>query len=147
MSAINPDLHELQQQVADLRVRLANAEGRVDEVRSTATGTVRQTIWQFVIFTVTMAVVLLGGLNYQTEALRREFDARFEAVSYRLDSLNKRFDDRFDDMNKRFDDLKQIVLSNGKPNCILHRSKHSAKEGSHGDRRHTFGTLGYCARL
>lgn len=114
MSAINPELHELQQQVAELRVRLANAEGRIDEVRSTAAGTVRQTIWQFVIFTVTMAAVLLGGMNYQTEALRREFNARFDAVNGRFDDLNKRFDARFDDMNRRFEDLKQIVLSSPK---------------------------------
>jgi uncharacterized coiled-coil DUF342 family protein len=121
MSVINPEMHELQQQVAELRVRLANAEGRIDEVRRTASGTVRQTIWQFVIFTVTMAAVLLGGLNYQTEALRREFNARVDAVNARFDSvdarfddMNKRFDARFDDMNKRFEDLNQVVLSRQK---------------------------------
>ena len=103
MSVINPEMHDLQQQVAELRVRVANAEGRIDEVRRTASGTVRQTIWQFVIFTVTMAAVLLGGLNYQTEALRREFNARFETVNA-----------RFDDMNNRFEDLKQVVLSRQK---------------------------------
>jgi hypothetical protein len=118
MSVINPDMHDLQQQVAELRVRLANAEGKIDEVTRTASGTIRQTIWQFVIFTVTMAAVLLGGLNYQTEALRREFNARVDGVNARLDSvdarfddMNKRFDARFDDMNKRFEDLKQVVLS------------------------------------
>ena len=128
MSVINPEMHDLQEQVAEQRVRLANTEGRIDEVRRTASGTVRQTIWQFVIFTVTMAAVLLGGLNYQTEALRREFNARFEALGTRIelhekntnarfDTVNARFDgvnDRFDDMNKRFEDLKQVVLSRQK---------------------------------
>lgn len=132
MSVINPEMHDLQEQVAEQRVRLANTEGRIDEVRRTASGTVRQTIWQFVIFTVTMAAVLLGGLNYQTEALRREFNARFDTVNARFDSVddrfadmnkrfdarfddtNKRFDARFDDMNKRFEDLKQVVLSRQK---------------------------------
>lgn len=114
MSVINPEMHDLQQQVADLRVRVANAEGRIDEVRRTASGTVRQTIWQFVIFTVTMAAVLLGGLNYQTEALRREFNARFETLETRIESSEKNTNDRFDDMNKRFEDLKQVVLSRQK---------------------------------
>jgi hypothetical protein len=139
MSVINPEMHDLQEQVAEQRVRLANTEGRIDEVRRTASGTVRQTIWQFVIFTVTMAAVLLGGLNYQTEALRREFNARFDTVNARFDSvdarfdsvdarfddmdkrfdarfddMNRRFDARFDDMNKRFEDLKQVVLSRQK---------------------------------
>jgi hypothetical protein len=111
MSAINPELHELQQQVAELRVRLANAEGKIDEVSRTASGTVRQTIWQFVIFTITMAAVLLGGLNFQTEALRREFNARFETLEQRIELSDKNNNARFDDMNKRFEDLKQVVLS------------------------------------
>jgi hypothetical protein len=107
---------------------VANAEGKIDEVSRSASGTVRQTLWQFVIFTVTMAAVLLGGLNYQTEALRREFNARFEAlekntntrfdaVNARFEGVNARFDAvnaRFDDMNRRFEDLKQVVLSRRK---------------------------------
>ena len=130
MSAINPDLHELQQQGADLRVRLANAEDRVDEVRSTAAGSVRQTLWQFVIFTVTMAAVLLGGLNYQTEALRREFNARFDAVNFRFDNLNE----RFDDMNRRFEDLKQIVLSSPKqPTAASHLPRQGRIQGANSD--------------
>jgi hypothetical protein len=111
LSVINPEIHDLQQQVAELRVRVANAEGKIDEVSRTASGTVRQTIWQFVIFTVTMAAVLLGGLNYQTEALRREFNARFEALETRIELSEKNTNARFDDMNRRFEDLKQVVLS------------------------------------
>ena len=114
MSTINPELHEIQQQVAELRDRVAKAEGKIDEGNRTASGTVRQTIWQFVIFTVTMAAVLLGGLNYQTEALRREFNARFDTVNARIDAVNARFDgvnSRFDDTNRRIEDLKQVVLA------------------------------------
>ena len=121
MSTINPELHGIQQQVAELRDRVAKAEGKIDEGNRTASGTVRQTIWQFVIFTVTMAAVLLGGLNYQTDALRREFNARFDtvnehfgAVNARFDAVNARFDAvnaRFDDTNRRIEDLKQVVLA------------------------------------
>lgn len=114
MSVVNPEMHDLRQQVAELRVRVAKTEGRIDEVRRTASGTVRQTIWQFVIFTVTMAAVLLGGLSYQTEALRREFNARFEALETRIELSEKNTNARFDDMNRRFEDLKQIVISRQK---------------------------------
>ena len=107
MSTINPELHEIQQQVAELRDRIAKAEGKIDEGNRTASGTVRQTIWQFVIFTVTMAAVLLGGLTYQTDALRREFNARFDTVNARIDAVNA----RFDDTNRRLEDLKQVVLA------------------------------------
>jgi uncharacterized coiled-coil DUF342 family protein len=121
MRTINPELHELQQQVAELRDRMAKAEGKIDEGNRTASGAVRQTIWQFVIFTVTMAAVLLGGLNYQTDALRREFNARFDTVNEHFDAVNARFDAvnarfdavnaRFDDTNRRIEDLKQVVLA------------------------------------
>jgi outer membrane murein-binding lipoprotein Lpp len=121
MSTINPEMHEIQQQVADLGDRVAKAEGKIDEGNRIASGAVRQTIWQFVIFTVTMAAVLLGGLNYQTDALRREFNARFDTVSEHFDAVNARFDAvnarfdavnaRFDDTNRRIEDLKQVVLA------------------------------------
>jgi predicted nucleic acid-binding Zn-ribbon protein len=121
MSTINPELHEIQQQVADLRDRVAKAEGKIDEGNRIASGAVRQTIWQFVIFTVTMAAVLLGGLNYQTDALGGEFNARFDTVNEHFDAVNARFDAvnarfdavnaRFDDTNRRIEDLKQVVLA------------------------------------
>jgi hypothetical protein len=83
-------------------------EGKVEQVNRTASDTSRQTIWQFVIFTVTMAGVLIGATFYQTEALRRESNARFESLEKRLDQVEK-------NMTARFDDLKQVVLSERNP--------------------------------
>lgn len=104
MNVVSPEIRELQQQVAELRDRLSHFEGKIEQVNRTASDTSRQTIWQFVIFTVTMAGVLIGAAIYQTEALRRESNARFESLEKRLDQVDK-------NMTARFDDLKQVVLS------------------------------------
>jgi hypothetical protein len=115
MSAVNPEFRDLQQQVAELRDRMSKAEGKIEQVNRTASDTSRQTIWQFVIFTVTMAGVLVGTTVYQTEALRRETNTRFEAMEKRMDQMEKNLNARMDQLERsltgRFDDLKQIVLS------------------------------------
>jgi|SRR5262245_36402739 len=114
MSTVNLDLHDLQQQVNELRDRMSKAEGRIEQVNRTAFDTSRQTISQFVIFTVTMAGVLAGMTVYQTEAFRRETNARFEKVDTRFESLEKRLDQMERNLNACFDDLKQIVLADRK---------------------------------
>jgi|SRR5262245_4481043 len=114
MSTVNLDLHDLQQQVNELRDRMSKAEGKIEQVNRAASDTSRQTIWQFVIFTVTMAGVLAGMTVYQTEALRRETNARFVTVETRFESLEKRIDQMEKNLTARFDDLKQIVLADRK---------------------------------
>jgi hypothetical protein len=112
MSTVNPELRDLQQQVGDMRDRLAKAEGEIQQLNRTAGDTTKQTIWQFVIFTVTMASVLLGGIYFQTEALRREFNGRFDAMGARFDVMEKRIEQSEKNMLARFDDLKQEVRAN-----------------------------------
>jgi Mg2+ and Co2+ transporter CorA len=118
MSSVNLDLHDLQQQVIELRDRMSRAEGKIEQVNRAASDTSRQTIWQFVIFTVTMAGVLAGMTVYQTEALRRETNARFESVEKRIDQMEKNLNTQMDQLERsltaRFDDLKQVVLSDRK---------------------------------
>jgi len=89
MSAINPDLRDLQQKYEALNERLAKTEGEVQQLNRTASDTSRQTIWQFVIFTITMAVTLIGVSSFQTDALRREFNAQNEAVRQSLNELKQ----------------------------------------------------------
>jgi hypothetical protein len=72
-----------------------------------ATDTTRQTIWQFVIFTVTMAAILSGGIKYQTDTWRSEMNARFDAVNQRMDQSER-------NLTTRFEDLKQEVRANRK---------------------------------
>lgn len=116
MSTINPEMRDLQDQVNALRDRVVKAEGKIDQVNRVASDTTRQTIWQFVIFTATMAVILVGVINYQTDALRREFggrfsaiDARFDAVGARFDGLEKRIDQSEKNLNARLEDLRRVV--------------------------------------
>jgi pyridoxal biosynthesis lyase PdxS len=138
METINPEIRELQQQVARLNERqsvtdaevarlkkieaqqaqiierLGHNEGRIEQVNHTASDSTRQTIWQFVIFTVTMAGVLIGSSIFQTEALRRETNARFDAVEQRFKAIEKQIEASEKNMIARFEDLKQVILSERK---------------------------------
>jgi hypothetical protein len=79
----------------------------IEQLKHTATDTSRQTIWQFVIFTVTMAGILIGGIKYQSDTLRPEMTLRFETIEKRLDQSEK-------NILARFEDLKQEVRANRK---------------------------------
>jgi chaperonin cofactor prefoldin len=113
MNTVNPELRDLEQQVIQIRDRVAKAEGEIQQLNRTAGDTTKQTIWQFVIFTVTMAAVLLGGMYFQTEALRRESNVRFEALQSRIEQSEKALTQRIEQsersLNARFEDLKQEV--------------------------------------
>lgn len=119
MQTVNPELRDLQQQVVDLRDRLSRAEGEMQQLNRISSNYARQTIWQFVIFTVTMAGILIGALNYQTNAIRNELNARFETidarfskVDSRIDALEKRMDDRIDSLEKRLDQRIDLLEKN-----------------------------------
>ncbi|MDX2041420.1 MAG: hypothetical protein SF097_09230 [Acidobacteriota bacterium] len=111
MQVIQPEFNELQRQVSDMRERLSTAEGQILQLNRASSDTSRQTIWQFVIFTITMGAILLGGLNYQTNALRNEFNARFDKIETQINSVEKSLGQTERNLNARFEDLKQEVRS------------------------------------
>jgi hypothetical protein len=57
---------------------------------------------------------LIGGIKYQTDVLRREMDARFNAVEVRFDAMEKRIDQAEKNLTNRFEDLKQEVRATRK---------------------------------
>ncbi|MEP7343310.1 MAG: hypothetical protein ABI977_36640 [Acidobacteriota bacterium] len=122
MQAIQPEFNELQRQVGDLRDRLSVAEGQILQLNRTSSDTSRQTIWQFVAFTISIGALIIGLLNYQTDALNKQSEARTQAlveqiraVSQRVEQVEKNMNQRSDqaekNINERFEDLKQEVRS------------------------------------
>lgn len=118
MNLINPEVRELEEQFSGVRDRMSKIEGQVEELRRINVEVSRNTIWQFIVFTMTMAAVVIGGIKYQTDALRNEFNARFEAVEKRIEqsekSVNLRLEQSERNLNARFEDLRQTVLSQRK---------------------------------
>lgn len=117
MNIVNPEIRELQQQVAELRAHQGQTDGRVEQMNRLSAEASRQTTWQFVTFTLTVVVTLLGAIYYQTDvmrretdALRREFGVRIEAIEKHIEQSDRNSSARFEDMKERFDDLKQVVL-------------------------------------
>jgi len=92
---------------------IINPEFILNEIKLMSSDTSRQTIWQFVIFTMTMAAVMLGGLKYQAEVLRKEMDVRFEAQRLEMNVRFEAVKNQLGEMEKNilscFEDLKQEV--------------------------------------
>jgi chaperonin cofactor prefoldin len=113
-STINPEMRDLQQKYEDLRASLAKTQGEVEEIRRQTANNTRQTIWQFVIFTITMGGIMIGAMNYQTNVLRNEFNSRFEAINARLDAIDSRMDNmekRLDRVERNLDELNRELRS------------------------------------
>lgn len=114
MEVINPELKEVERKVEDLRDTVFQMRGEIDAIKHIT----RQTIWQFVIFTVTMGAILLGGIKCQTDALRNEMNLRFDAqqreMSTRFEAMEQRIVQSEKNVTARFEDLKQEVRASRK---------------------------------
>lgn len=113
-TTINPEMRELQQKVDEMRINLARTQGEIEIIRQNSERNDRQTIKQFVIFTVTMLIAvvstLIGTSVFQTDALRREMSANFEVVDQRFDAVDQKInslDKRIDRLDQRMDRLDQ----------------------------------------
>lgn len=113
-TTINPEMRELQQKVDEMRINLARTQGEIEIIRQNSERNDRQTIKQFVIFTVTMLIAvvstLIGTSVFQTDALRREMSAKFEVVDQRFNAVDQKIDSldqRIDKLDQRMDKLDQ----------------------------------------
>ncbi len=109
MEAINPEFRELQHQVAEVREKLALQEGKIEQLNHTARDTSKQTIWQFVTFTIAIGGLLIGMLNYQTNTLNRQLDERTRVLEEQIKGVKQTVEQSEKNMNARFEDLKQEV--------------------------------------
>lgn len=114
MEVINPQVQELERRVHGVELTVAKMEGEMQEVKRIAGDTTRQTIWQFVIFTLTMLLALIGAIKYQTDVMRREMDLRFEVMEKRFQAVEQRIELSEKNLTARFEDLKQEVRANRK---------------------------------
>jgi chaperonin cofactor prefoldin len=112
-TTLDPEFTVLREKVESLGREIAELRATVQQLAQMVSNTNRQTIWQFVIFTVTMVVAVTGSIvgasTYQTESLRREMNVRFEAMEKRIEQSEK-------NLSERFEDLKQEVRANRAPN-------------------------------
>ncbi len=110
-ATINPEFRELQQKVEEMRVNLAKTQGEIEIIKHNSERNDRQTIKQFVIFTITMLIAvvtcLIGTSIFQTDALRREMNARFDGMNQRQQSLEK----QMEKMEKSIEEIKQELRS------------------------------------
>ena len=125
MEAINPDLRELQNKYADLLMKyadlksdLSKTQGEVAEIKRVSTSFSQQTIWQLLGFAIVMASVMIGGIYYQTQALRNEFNPKLDSIQKQMDmrfeAQQRKINQLEENLKARFEDLKQEVRTNRK---------------------------------
>lgn len=116
MEVLNPELRDLQLKYenllgkyAELAASISKTQGEVAEIKRVSTSFAQQTVWQLLGFAVVMASVMMGGIYYQTNALRNEFNARFDKIDQQFKDVEKRIELSEKNLNARFEDLKQEV--------------------------------------
>jgi peptidoglycan hydrolase CwlO-like protein len=73
---------------------------------------------------------LIGTSIFQTDALRREMNAKFETVNQRIDTVNQRIDSvdkRMGRLEKSLEEIKKEIASKSDP-VILIASRTSSRE-------------------
>ncbi len=112
-ATINPEFRELQQKVEDMRINLAKTQGEIEIIKHNTERNDRQTNKQFVIFLITMTIAVVGSLIgtsiFQTEALRREMNARFDAATQRQATLEKQVEKMEKSLEKSVEELKTEI--------------------------------------
>ena len=93
---VNPELIELCEKYDLLSERVARVEGRTSDVA-------KQTIWQFVIFMVGIAGLVIGLVNYQNSVLGK----RFDGIEKRFDEINKRIELGNGDLGARLERIER----------------------------------------
>lgn len=121
METISPEFRDLQREVFDLRERMAKNEGELTQLNRTAKDVTKQTIWQFIAFTVSIGGLILGLLNYQNSVIRNQFESmrnefnsmrgemntHFDASKNSQAEFEKHINQRMDTLDKRISELKQ----------------------------------------
>ena len=100
---VNPEITELRQKYELLNERIARVEGRTSDVA-------KQTIWQFVIFMVGVAGLVIGLVNYQNSVLEK----RFDEINKRIEQGNKDLSARLERVERNLDELNKELRSQRK---------------------------------
>jgi hypothetical protein len=90
-----------------LSERVSRNEGRI-------TDSTKQTIWQFVIFMVGVAGLIIGLVNYQNSVLEKRFDEmnhRFDEINRRIEQGQKDLSTRQERIERNLDDLNKELRS------------------------------------
>ena len=107
---VNPETTELRQKYDLLSERVARIEGRTSDAA-------KQTIWQFVIFMVGVAGLVIGLVNYQNSVLEKRFDGiekRFDDTNKRIEQVQKDLSARLERVERNLDELNKELRSQRK---------------------------------
>lgn len=93
---VNPEIIQLREKYEMLQSKYELLSERVSRTEGRVSDATKQTIWQFVIFMVGVAGLIIGLVNYQNSILEK----RFDQMEKRLEQMQKDTDSRLEQMQK-----------------------------------------------
>jgi predicted nucleic acid-binding Zn-ribbon protein len=96
---VRPEISELREKYDALQAKYENLSEHLSRAEGRITDNSRQTIWQFVIFLVSVAGLVIGLVNYQTSVLEK----RFEEINHRFEEVNRRIEQGQRDLSARLE--------------------------------------------
>ncbi|MEP7336930.1 MAG: hypothetical protein ABI977_04245 [Acidobacteriota bacterium] len=100
---VNPEIIQLREKYEALQSKYEILSERVSRNEGRITDSTKQTIWQFVIFMLGVAGLIIGLVNYQNSVLEKRFDElnrRIEEGRKDLSTRQERIEGNLDDLNK-----------------------------------------------
>jgi predicted nucleic acid-binding Zn-ribbon protein len=110
MVMVNPELLHLREKQELLQSKLELLSERVSRTEGRVTDATKQTIWQFVIFMVGVASLIIGLVNYQNSVLEK----RFDQIDKRLEQMQKDTNSRLDRVERNLDELNKELRNRPK---------------------------------
>lgn len=107
---VNPELLHLREKQELLQSKLELLSERVSRTEGRVTDATKQTIWQFVIFMVGVASLIIGLVNYQNSVLEK----RFDQIDKRLEQMQKDTNSRLDRVERNLDELNKELRNRPK---------------------------------
>lgn len=107
---VNPEYIHLREKQDLLESKLGLLSERVSRTEGRIADASKQTIWQFVIFMVGVAGLVIGLVNYQNSVLEK----RFDQIDKRLYQMQKDTNSRLDRVERNLDELNKELRNRPK---------------------------------
>ncbi|HMV47603.1 MAG TPA: hypothetical protein PLD20_02865 [Blastocatellia bacterium] len=107
---VHPEIIQLREKCELLQSKYELLSERVSRTEGRVSDATKQTIWQFVIFMVGVASLIIGLVNYQNSILEK----RFDQMEKRLEQMQKDSNSRLERVERTLDDLNKELRNRGK---------------------------------
>lgn len=107
---MNPEIIQLREKYELLQSKYELLSERVSRTEGRVSDATKQTIWQFVIFMVSVAGLIIAPVNYHNSILEK----RFDQIDKRMEQMQKDTNSRLERVERILDELNKELCNRGK---------------------------------